>query len=544
MDVKNINASKIIFAFFLFVAISILVSQILGFVWRNSFVILLISIVLTIYLFKISKISSIPFGSPRILLLLVLIMAILSSLPLINKPFYPATQDPAQTILLRVLEGNIPLDFQPYEKISFSYQYGFHLFARLFVDLFPFIPDYLVMWFFGVIFASMQVVLVYLLSSVFFKDNKIALLSALLLIGTKLIYANVWFGMYPWVLATCFFMLMVISLKLNNSLAKLFLPVIIITHPGVGFYAILFLMVYFIFFKTKLKEIAKFIFPIVIAIPSLIMIYGPIFINFLSILTGNLIYHGEVKNISLLFDLIISTPGTLGVIPSIFLFAATVVWLRNKNYFAKNSQNFFFLLAIVSWVFSTVLGYFVNFIGNKIFELFTISAIIFAPSILAPYLNRLNLRKFLAILAIVLLLQMFFFYNAKYLSHLRQGSKITKEMADFAINFKNFDPNLETAFFLTNSPSKIAEYSNKIPYDTKVGWFLPNDEIQIFHNEGKKLMDEKHEIAKKILDSNCFECIPDLGVKYAVVDRRLWLNTFDKKLLVFADGNFEVYGFK
>ena len=543
MESIKFNLFGLILAFFLFVAVSILVSQIFGFFWRNSLAILLISAAFSVLLFKKFNLGSINITLPKLVYFLILLMLVLASMPLINKPFYPATQDPAQTILLRTLKGNIPLDFQPYEKISFSYQYGFHLFVRLFVDFIPFIPDYLIMWFFGILFAAMQVVLVYLLSSVFFKDNKIALLSALLLIGTKLIYANVWYGMYPWVLATCFFMLMVIFLKLNNGLAKLFLPVIIITHPGVGFYATLFLIIYFIFFEIKLKEIAKFIFPIIITIPSLIMIYSPLFINFLSILTGNLIYHGEIKNISLLFDLIISTPGTLGVIPSIFLFIAAVVWLRNKNYFAKNSQNFFFLLAIVSWVFSTVLGYFVNFIGNKIFELFTISAIIFAPSILAPYLNKINLRKFLAILVIVLLLQMFFFYNAKYLSHLRQGSKITKEMADFAINFKNFDPSLETAFFLTNSPSKIAEYSNKIPYDTKVGWFLPNDEIQIFHDEGKKIMDKKHEIAKKILDSNCFECIPNLGVKYAVVDKRLWLNTFDKNLLVFADGNFEVYGF-
>ncbi len=544
MEFIKLNLFRLISAFFLFVAVSILVSQIFGFFWRNSLFILIISVAISFLLFKRFSLGSINIASPSLLYFLIILLLALASLPLINKPFYPASQDPAQTIVLRALKGNIPLDFQPYEKISFSYQYGFHLFVRLFVDIIPWIPDYLIMWFFGIFFAAMQVVLVYFLSFVFFKDARISLLSALLLIGTKLIYANVWLGMYPWVLATCFFMLLVIFLKLSNNLAKLFLPAVIITHPGVGFYMFLFVIIYFTFFKIELKEILKFIFSVIIAIPSLIMVYGPILINFLNILNGTLIYHGEVKNISLLFELIISTPGTLGVIPSIFLFASIIVWLHNKRYFVRNDQNFFLLLILVSWVLSTSLGYFVNFIGNKLFELFTISAIIFMPSILAPYLNKLNIRKFLAILVIVLLLQMFFFYNAKYLSHLRQGSKITLENADFAIKLGNFDQNLEITFFLTKNSSKMAEYSNKIPFDTQYGWFLPNDEIQIYFNEGKKIMNEKHEIATKILDSNCFECISKLGVKYAVVDKRLWPNTFDKDLLVFADGNFEVYRFE
>ena len=123
MEFIKLNLFRLISAFFLFVAVSILVSQIFGFFWRNSLFILIISVAISFLLFKRFSLGSINIASPSLLYFLIILLLALASLPLINKPFYPASQDPAQTIVLRALKGNIPLDFQPYEKISFSYQY-------------------------------------------------------------------------------------------------------------------------------------------------------------------------------------------------------------------------------------------------------------------------------------------------------------------------------------------------------------------------------------------------------------------------------------
>jgi len=520
--------------FFVFASVATILSQWLGLFFLNTPLIIALS---TIFCIALVKKFPFAFELQRKTFLLMFAVAVLCAHPLLLiHPFYPASNDAFHTIMVRLLQMNqkIPQTFEPYAGISFTYTFGFHLFAKLLCDLLPFVPDYLVLWLLGLFFASMQPILIYLFAKELFKSEKAAFYSAILFVGTKMIYQNMFFGMWPRLFAMDLFLLYFIFFFKNNRLCMIFLPALAIVHSGMLFNAVLFSIIYLLFHRENFLPLLKTTIALPLALPSLAISYAPTFLNTFQWRKA------EMLPIAELYSQIVSVALWLGWVP----LAAVVIgllWMLCKRKFSKQGV---FPLALLS---AFLLSYFLLVLirypsANVPMEFAGLAAIIFGGLFFADLrFKSKELEKYTKALLVVLCLIAFF--SSGYLTKLRLGSKITPEQAKFAFEFKLYDPELKETLFLTPGASKIAEFSNKIPYDATVGFFLPFAEHIVKQDSAYHELVQRAQTQQKILESRCISCIYDLNLAYVVIDEKY----FPAKLAktpVLEHGSIKLYKLK
>jgi len=183
-----------------------------------------------------------------------------------------------------------------------------------------------------------------------------------------------------------------------------------------------------------------------------------------------------------------------------------------------------------------ILGIFGMLFVVRFMELAILAAILFA----GIRLSEFKMNKTVLLQLSILLVSVLVIFSSSELNKMKFTGKITPEEAEFAFAFEDFDPSLQKTFFLSSGDAKIAEYSNKIPYDTNRGWFLPYHESQVFHDSGFEEMKSKHKIKEDIIANQCVQCILDLDIKYLVINRDEFNMSVNREV-GFKHGNFEVY---
>ncbi|MFA4907187.1 MAG: hypothetical protein WC602_02870 [archaeon] len=521
---------RILLGFLVFSAIAVLVSQWLGLAWRNTPAILAISVALTWLCLKAFPVDLKNFTVPKSVWLLALLVFIMASYPLLTiTPFYAPSADALHSITLRVLEGNIPATYAPYSDFGFHYQFGFHLFARLFADLLPFIPDYLVLWFLGALFAGIQAIVFFWLGKKFLKSESAGFWCALLFVGTRLVFQNMYFGLYPMIFGTALFLLAATLFLERNPLWAILFASVLAIHAGSAFNMVLFFALLLVFFaREHARFFAKWIWLALLALPSLIIVYPS--------LVSHPFAASATSLSGLLEEMLYVFPLWVGAIPMLFLVIAILISWREKSFFKEKS--FAIALTIISFGLFLYFAFTGSQLFGKIVELMSFAAILFAASTLSQKRRPLLETRFARITIVALCLA--FFLSSGYLNSLRSGDNFSIGEAKFAFAFNSLDPTPQKTLFLSEHGGKIAEYANKIPYDAMRDYFLPYQPNQIRDGNDYAMLVSRKSEQEKIISENCTECIYDLNVRYVAVDTNFTSLRLNEKS-VFATGNFILY---
>jgi len=529
--------SKALFYFLVFTAVSILLSMWLGKFFLNTPFLFVASLLITICL-AIKFPVKIEFRIPKTALFFASIAAFLCAYPfLFVTPFYMGSSDALHTTTLRVLKiaERIPETYEPFSRISFTYSFAYHLFVKLFSDIFYFLPEHAILWFFGVLFSFIQVILFYLFAEQFLNSKNAAFIGSAIFIGTKVLYQDMYFGLFPRILFSCVFFLFFILLSKKNSYAFLFLPLLIILHPGLLFVASIFLLLYFFIFNRFDFLNPKLLLSTLLAMPAILITYVPYFVNFISGFTSNVIT-AVPQNIS---TLLLAVLLWMGWIPLI-LFVASIFLVAKKRKFAKIE---IFCLLIVILQFALFLLFSIkNMKGaNVLIWSYSLCSVLFSSSVLSRQKIVVKLMPYA--LALIVTFSLISFFSSSYLAAKVAGSKISPEEAKFAFLFKEFDPSLKRVLFLTPGGGKIAELSNKIPFDGTRGFFLPRSSAILWHDDAYYEMLEKKKKFDEIVETQCVECIYDLNVDYVVINKSYFPKTLPEEL-VLKYGNIKLYEIK
>ncbi len=511
METKNI-VPKIIFFFLLFCALSIIISCFSGMFWLNSFFVFVVSLIVTVVLFKKFYVD---FTIPKEVYLLFILLFCLCVYPVLTlTPFFPASADAVTTTSMRLLEFNekIPSTYTPYSNVAFTYQLGYPLLAKLFNDLVPVIPDYLWPWLLGCVFAALQLIAVYLFSREFFKSDKIASWAAIIFFGTKLVFENTYNGSYSWVAATTFILFFLYFFMKENKSFVVFFPVVFILHPAAALNMCVFFLLYFFFFKPKKELIALLFVSLVLAVPSFIVTYSVILQNLFS-------SSGTGTSFSSFFTTVIAFPPWIGIVPFMLLCILLLFKLIKHEQFTKQ-QIFVMVLFIISLFFFVFLAFIGNVIHGRVIELVLLATLFTSASFISELRFKLIPEHILKLA--VLLLCIFFFMASSILIHYRSGSKVSMDETEFALMFNEYDPLLKETLFLSGGSGKIAEFSNKIPYDTNTAHTVSIAASIIVRDDGWREFEEKSRIKRNIIESGCTQCIYEIGVEYVVINRDLF----------------------
>lgn len=527
------KAGSALFFFLVLSAVAILLSFWLGLAWLNSIFIFVASLIASFFLAKKFPLKEkIPL---KILLLALLIFSMEVYPEIILHPGYQASSDPVETVMLRVLDGKIPATYAPHSNIKFTYQFSFQLLVKIFYDLIPIAKDYTFLWFFGALFGAIQLILIYLLAKNFFGSEPAGFFSALLFLGSKIVFQNMYYGIFPWMIATVFFLAAAVMLERKNSLFYLFLPLIFLSHPGVALYSLIFFLLFAFYEKIPLKQVLLSISALALALPALVLIYPPLVMN---------IFSGHSFAVVALKDFlnnIISFLLFTGIMPALFL----AIGLFYFSYKKKYPKKLIFVLALlfVSIAFFVLFFSLNSILSPKLMELVGISAILIgglgAAQLWEHYLKSNPLLS-KAFVVLVLAGCIFFFLSSPYLNYLRGNTKITPDEAHVAFEIEKIEPKLERAAFFSEGAAKMAELSNKIPFDVTAGVYLAIADFQAVRDAGFEEMLEKHKRFQRIIDSNCVSCIYDLNVEFVVINREFFNHRLQEEP-VFSYKSFDVY---
>jgi len=529
--------AKTLFVFLLFASTSIIVSYWMGFFFLSTPLILAISLPATFLLWKKFKpeTEQVPFE----VLLAALLVASLCAFPLlIITPFYSGSNDALHTTTLRVLElaGKIPETYAPYSDISFTYQIGFHLFAKIFTNLFPFIQDYLVLWALGVLFAIIETILMYLVTKELFKSESAGKWAAILFIGTKTVYINMYFGMFHRMLCSCIILLFLYFFLKKNKLAFLLVPAMLMVHIAWTVNCVILMLVFATFNRQRLWDLTKTIPFATATLPAFLMNVKTYIAHFSKIFgvssAEKATANQPINLLSFTISYMLSMGWAIGA-----LFGLAFVYSLLKKRIDRNK-----LFALSVFIAGSFMYYFAALssltIENELPWLFTLGGIFFISLTLSEIKLEKRHLNYLKILVVVMLL--LGFSASSYVTTRIWGTKISPQEASFALKFKEFDSKLKTVIFLGIPSAKTAELSNKIPFNAGNGWFLPFDERLVVHDNAYYFELKKIETQKKIMELQCVSCIPDLNVDYAVIDTDKF-STLQGKQLVLEQESIKLY---
>lgn len=523
--------------FFTFIAVTVFMSYWMGFLFLNSPLILVLSALITYLLFKKLSFTAPDIKIPRnVFVVAILIFAMVAYPLLLITPYYSPSADPLHSITMSILaeQGRIPETQAPYADISFSYQIGFPLFAKTIYDFLPFIQEYHFLWFLGAIFAAFIPIFFYVFVYEFVKNKYAAEFSVILLIGTLMLFADFYYGLYPRMLATCMMFLFFVLFLRKNKLSYLIFPAIFCVHPGTAFLTVLFLLLYIAFFRHEFKR-AVFLLPsLILAIPIFLATYLALIINF----GANTSQQPPGFFFPYFIQLLIESPVYVGAIPFGVFLVAILLTLSRRTFLRKKA--FFISAFLLSLgLFLLLFSLFNSPLYFNMPELMTFSALLF----IAATFPEFNFRSFKYMkhlkIGIVLFALLIFYFNPS-LDLLRTAEKISPEEAEFAFKFREFDSARAETLFLSEGSVKMAELSDKIPHHTRKDMFVLYVAAQVKHDEGyyKEIADEEE--WNKIVNENCVECIYSIDVEYVVVNEA-FVDIKPDLPLVFEQGNFKVY---
>jgi hypothetical protein len=524
------KASKLIFGIILFLVIASLLSLWAGLVWRNSLVILVVSLMASYLVLKKIKL---PENPSKIAWLLAFVAIALAAHPfLLLHPFYDASADPAATIVSLSIQETIPSTYAPFSDIAFTYELGFPLVAKLFIDLFPTIPPYAVTWGLGILFVLLQALMVYFLARKFFKTEQAGLLGLAFFAGSKLIYQNMYWGQFSWMMATVFFLAFLWFLFEDQKPMLLLFPAIFVTHPGPAFYTILIGVLLLLFLKNTRKHFLPLLGSLLIALPAF-------WISYLPLVQGALAKTADITFNSKFAAFVLAIPPWIGITFITAVLAS--FWVIQTK---RETQDVFWLTVFASSLaLILVLGWIntnsASLLAGRIIELLFFSALFLSVSFLVN-VSWFKKIKFEYVLGAVLILGLVLFFTSTTLTHLRMGSKITPEEAEFAQAFKEFDPDLKVAFIFSKNNAKIGEVSNKIPYHVKSGWYLPYGVHSNLETPAQQKLIERENTWNRIVTDACAECATKAPVDYIVVNTTFVEMEFNLDP-VFTYGTFLVY---
>ena len=504
MDLEKFFSKAVFFALIFFPAI-ILSSAITGFFWLNSYFVVLFSFVSSVFIFK--KFYFQEFVVPKkILLLSLLLVALLAYPALLLTPVFPASADPVTTASVTFLGEKIPLDYRPYSRLNFAYPIGFPLLVNAFSDIFTFLPVYLWAWLLSLVSGVLQLLGVYLVAKEFFKSERAAEFASVLFLGTKLVYENFYVGEYAWLLATGLMLFALYFAVKKSALQYLLFPAILVLHPAIALNSIIFFAIVWLFYPQHF-EIQKIFASSLLALPAFFVNYLPILFNifFGAGLSSSAPGRGLLYYAQILF------PWIGFAVFSVFIISFAYLALK-KSPFTREQKMFGVLFASGAFLYF-LFGFFGVMLVGRVIELALFGILFMAASFLEKI--RLPVNQDLLKLALIIFCLVFFF-TSSILAHYREGSKITLEEAVFAAEFRGFDPEVSRAIFFAPHSYKIAEFSNKVPFDL-TGNYLSDVKLLYYSQEEYANLKSLTEMQQSMADNLCGSCIDALDVKYVVV---------------------------
>ncbi|MEK6957770.1 MAG: hypothetical protein AABW99_02230 [archaeon] len=464
----------------------------------------------------------------KILLLSLLLVSLLAYPVLLLTPFFPASADPTTTGSVAFLGDKIPQDYQPYSPLNFGYQIGFPLLVNAFSDIFTFLPVYLWSWLLSLVSGALQLFGVYFVAREFFKSEKAAEFASLLFFGTKLVYENFYVGEYAWLLATGLMLFTLYFAAKKSGMQYLLFPVILVLHPAIAFNALIFFAIAWLFYPGYF-ELPKIFASAVFALPAFFANYSPIIFN---VLFGAGLSSWEPGRGLLYYAQLLPTWIGFAVF---FVFAVSFAYLALQKFSFTREQKMFGVLFASGTLLYLLFGFFGVMLAGKAVELALLGVLFLAASFLEKIRLPDTSRFKLALLVFCLV----FFFTSSILTHYRGGSKITLEEATFAADFREFDPELSRTLFLAPYSYKIAEFSNKVPFDL-TGHYLSDVKLLYYSQEEYARFKGLPKITQSIVDTLCDECIDGLDVKYVVVKNGYYGKTLDYPV-AFSTRGFVVY---
>ena len=500
------SSSKGVLFLLAFFAVATTLSMWSLYVYRFSALILATSIIISIYIVKKVNGSLLSFGFSKAAVLLCLLVAFLAAYPYIFiTPFADASADPASHISSLAVGAAMPQNYEPFSGFEYRYQIGFPVLAKMFIDLLAFVPSNTIVWFLGVVFAFLSSALVYLIAKELFHNEESGLIALALFLGSKIVFQNMYWGQYTFMLASVFFLATFLAFLRKSPLAYLFFPVIIAAHPGVAFYSVIFFALWAIVFRD-FGETAKLFLSGLLALPSFFVSYVHFLSNAGAEETVALTLGGLVSN-SLIFPL------WIGALVFVLAIASISMMLRKKDF--GKMQVFLAMVFVVSslaYLFTSSMG---RVIGGRIVELSMFSGLFLSVQLVKGFIERKK-SLFLPAVAAIAIVSLALFFTSGQLNHLRAGSKITQEEIGFAHAFKEFDPEYRQTMFLVNNHAKIAELSQKIPFDVMSDWYLSYDKRLTGNDPYLPEAETRHELAERARNGECVECIRQAEFHYVV----------------------------
>ena len=499
----------------IFFCIIVLTSSTIGFFTLNPFLILGLSLVISFFLFKYIPKYSI---SKIIPILAILIFILLAYPVLMITPFYPASADAATTTAVRAIGDSIPLDYGQYGKLHMSYQIGFPLIANVFSDLFPVMQDFQWIWLLAVLGGVLQLFFFYLFTKELFKSESLGIVSTVLFFSGKLVFENLYVGEFAWVFATALMFLFLWLMLKKSSLQFIVFPTIFVIHPAVGLNLSVFMTIYYLFNKVGKKHYflsqasRLLVIPIILVNYSLPVIYNALF-------NQGVFFH-EYTEQSVIYALVTLTfwVGTGLTLFFAVLLVALLNKTRGKKFFDEYSYLWIILFVSIAIFIGAVILSTISvteLIAGRVVELIIISLILLT----ALFIKKLNLEKSKVLLAVIIVVSLFFFFNSSILTHYRSGSKVTLESREFSQAFYNFDKEQKVAIFLMQGGGKIAEYSNKIPFDINQEHSVFSYNFSYYPDEGFEQYETNSRIRREIISNHKLELLNDINVEYIVAKK-------------------------
>jgi len=534
--------NKAAFFLFIFIAVSILLSLWLGYFWRNSIFIFIVSIALSYLIYRKFYFNFLL--KPGIFLLSALMFVLCIYPVFLITPYYSASIDSAQIIITRSLAEKIPITLAPYSDIVLGYYVAYHSFVKLFADLFPIIGDYLWYAFIGAFVSALELIAIYLFSREFLKSELAGEIAAILFFSTRIVFQNFYWGMHPMILGMSFALLAAYMHLKRNNLRYLFFPTALAAHAGAVINATVLIAALLIHESRKAlaRRFAPFASSALLAIPAFAVPYAIYILNALSASKGQ-----GIATLQMLFYVLGFVPLWIGVVSSIAFAIGLLLILHNRKKFFSPKEKFLLKLFVFSIILYSIaaLGIVLKDTQSKLISLATIAAIIFIASVFSK-LRVANSRTFRIALLIICLAS---FFSSSLIIELQKGeAKIGNSGYQFATAFREFDPSLQKTLFLTKDSLAEAMYSNKIPFDVYAYFprdiYLPYGPWQTLHNKAWRLLFINKMKQDYIIEEKCIECIYDLAreqnIKYIAIEKGFFGAELAQKA-VFSYGDFMVY---
>ncbi|MCR4368893.1 MAG: hypothetical protein NUV67_03230 [archaeon] len=485
-------------ALLVFLSITTIISLWSLYLYRFAPVIIVAAAALT---FIASK--KIDFGKEAIspaALGIALLVALLAAYPFFLNNFVDASADPAAHISSLAIGATMPQTYAPFSQFEYRYQIGFPLLAKAFIDVFPFATSNAIIWFLGILFAFLQALLIYLAAKKFFAGEKAGLIAAALFVGSKIVFQNMYWGQYTFLMATVFFLAAALAFSGKSRLAWIYLPMAFISHPGVAFYALIFFALWAIINKDFPGTAKLFI--------SGFLVIPAFFVSYIHFLTNIGAEQTAPLSPSLVGQAASTFPLWIGGL--IFILAACSLWrIGTRKDYSKIDLVLAssFVVSALLFIFFAATG---RVIAGRVIELAMLSGLLLSANTLKTFLDARKPLFVPAILAI-LLISLGLFFTSGQLSQLREGTKITSDEATFAHAFRGFDPEYKRTLFLLENGTKIAEVAQKIPVDVLSGWYLSYDPRiagnDPYYEEAKRV----HNLSQDAMSGNCPDCLESLN---------------------------------